>query len=67
MIRLLVLLAWATVVLFAGGLFVKDGASQPLVGGLEMLAIAAGIAVIVATPLWRRSISRSREQAGTRY
>ncbi len=67
LVRLAVLLAWAVAALFVGGIASRSGVSPAVVGGLELLAIAVGTAVVIATPAWRRSIARSREQAGTRY
>lgn len=66
-IRLVALLVWAGTVLFVGGIAVRNGAGQALVGGLELLVILAGVVGIIATPLWARSIGRSRERAASRY
>lgn len=63
-IRLAVLLAWAFVVLFLGGLATGYGVSPALVGGLELAAFALGVIVVVRTAAWGRSMDRSRERAG---
>lgn len=61
-IRLGVLFGWAVLVFTAGGLAVRSGAGQVTTGGLELLALAVGVAAVMLTPAWGRSIRADRER-----
>jgi hypothetical protein len=61
-VRLAVLAVWAIIVFAAGGGAVKLGASQVATGGVELLALVAGISAVMASGAWSRSIGRSRER-----
>lgn len=61
-IRLAVLIVWAVIVFGVGGYAAKHGVGYATAGGLELLALAIGVAAVMATPWWGRSVRADRDR-----
>lgn len=61
-VRLAVLVLWAAVVFGVGGWATKHGVGQVTAGCVELLALVIGVALVMVTPMWGRSVQADRDR-----